>query len=220
MSTPAPEDVIRITAPPQLRLSELLSGLRADTGGADAGEGPTLGEILDHTAHAGYGFMVALLALIAIPFVGMSTPFGLAIAFVGVQIAIRRVRPWLPRRLCRTRVSPRILDWLATRLVRATRWMTRLVRPRWTRLARGPGFAFVGLGLVVQGIGLALPLPVPGSNWVFIAPILVYAIGALEDDGLVIAAGHVATVINAGLMFALWRVIAAALSGALSWIGG
>lgn len=245
--TPATPD-LRITAPHRLRLSALLDALLADarrraTGapapapeatlppGADAvalhdpividsADGLTVGEILDATAHAGFGFVIALLALVAIPFVGVSTPFGLAIAFVGGQMLLGRPRPWLPRRVRRFALSVRALDKITRWLSRMTRWMTHLVRPRLPRMARGRvGQALIGFGVVVLGIGLALPLPIPGSNMVFIVPILVYGIGLLEEDGLLIALGHLATLVHIGIGIALWEVIGAVLVSVAAWFG-
>jgi len=229
----------------QLRLSALLAGMLADARrrgvdsisaeiaelpaaaatvapGAPVPEargGLTIGEMLDATAAAGFGFVVALLALTAIPFVGLSTPFGLAVAFLGAQMLIRRARPWLPRRIRRVRLSVPAIDKIGRWLARFTRWMTRLVRPRLPRLSRSGGLVLVGLGLVIQGLGLALPLPIPGSNMVFLVPILLYAIGLLEEDGLLVLVGHVTTLAHVGLGFATWHAIAAAVRPVLDWIG-
>src|SRR5215470_17499828 len=72
----------------------------------------------------------------------------------------------------------------------ARRWSTRrAVQPR-----------LVGLGIVLLALGLALPLPIPGSNLVFLVPLLMYAIGVLERDGLWIALGHLGTVIDMALL--------------------
>jgi hypothetical protein len=221
-------DTLRIVSPRQLRLSSLLTELSADaqrrldrrpaTAVAEPGhhvidssDGLTVGEILDATAHAGFGFVVALLALVAIPFVGLSTPFGLAVAFVGAQIVVGKQRPWLPARIRRRAISVAALDRIARWLTRWTRWMTHLVRPRWPLWSSRVGFCAVGVGLVVQGLGLALPLPIPGSNLVFLVPILIYAIGVLDEDGVFIAVGHLATLTAVGLGVGLWQVGAAAL---------
>jgi hypothetical protein len=227
METP-PDDTLRIVSPRQLRLSALLTALCRDaerrmerrpaTAVAEPGhhvidssDGLTVGEILDATAHAGFGFVAALLALVAIPFVGLSTPFGLAVAFVGAQIVVGKARPWLPARIRRRAISVAALDRIARWLARWTRWMTHLVRPRWPRWSSRAGFCAVGIGLVVQGIGLALPLPIPGSNLVFLVPVLIYAIGVLDEDGVLIALGHVATLVDLVAAVALWQVCASAL---------
>jgi len=87
---------VEIAAPRRLRLDELLHELGARAHAAERVEdgrpdGLTVGELVDKAAEAGFGFLIAILALIAIPFFGLSTPFGLAIALVGVLIHPRLV---------------------------------------------------------------------------------------------------------------------------------
>ena len=76
----------------------------------------------------------------------------------------------------------------------------------------------VGLGIVLLALGLALPLPIPGSNIIFIAPILVYAIGLLERDGLWIAIAHVGTLVDMALLVAFGATVVAVLERAWHWL--
>lgn len=241
----AEPDPVRISSPTQLRLSTLLAALVAtaeeraaaqaaraaatptaaatispgDAVVIDSADGLTIAEILDATAGAGFGFVIALLALTAIPFVGLSTPFGLSIAFVGAQLLIGRTRPWLPARIRRVALSVTALTRIARWLTRGTGWMSHLVRERLGPLTGGPGLGLVGLGLVILGSGLALPLPVPGSNLVFIVPVLIYGIGLLEKDGLLMLIGHVVTLAHVVLAIAAWQVVSAALAPVARWFG-
>ncbi|MEO8701023.1 MAG: exopolysaccharide biosynthesis protein [Kofleriaceae bacterium] len=193
-------DVIAITAPRRLRLDELLREL----GASDATEPPmprperlTVGELVDKAAEAGFGFLVGILALIAIPFFGLSTPFGLAIALIGGQLMIGRTKPWLPRRARRRALRMTMLDRVLKILARRTRWFARTTKRRWEFMLRTQ---LVGLGVVILALGLALPLPIPGSNLMFLIPIFVYAVGLLERDGVWIALGHLGVLINVTLL--------------------
>lgn len=235
---------VRISSPTQLRLSALLTELIAtaeerraakaaaaavpapaatispgDAVVIDSADGLTVAEILDATASAGFGFVIALLALVAIPFVGLSTPFGLAIAFVGAQLLIGRTRPWLPGWIRRVALSATALTRIARWLTRGTGWMRHLVRERLGPLTRGAALGLVGLGLLVLGLGLALPLPIPGSNLIFIVPVLMYAIGLLERDGLLMLVGHVMSLAHVALAIAAWQVVSAALAPIGRWLG-
>ena len=175
-----------------------------------------LGTVLDATRHAGFGFLIGFLAMLALPVPGLGGPFGLGIAFLGAQLAIGRSHPWLPGILRRRAVSQRTRHWLGAKLARATSWLERLVKPRWSFCFRPGVWWLVGVGVLVQGLGLALPLPIPGSNLIFIVPIVLYAIGLLEDDGVLIALGHVATLVNSALVVLLWDAVAHALRAVLS----
>lgn len=218
MDVETARQTIAAEVPPRLRLAELLQEL-----GAHDGEEPppgreatlTVGALVDKAAESGFGFLIGVLALIAIPFVGLSTPFGLAIALLGGQLMLGRRQPWLPERARRRPLSMTMLDRVLVLLARRTRWMTRLSRRRW-ELAIQP--RLIGLGIVLLALGLALPLPIPGSNLVFLIPLFTYAIGVLERDGAWIVASHLGTLINLGLLVAFGATVVAVLERLWHWV--
>jgi hypothetical protein len=188
--------------PRRLRLDEMLRELGARDATA-AGDPPgraetlTVGALVDRAAHSGFGFLVGVLALIAIPFVGMSTPFGLAIVLIGAQMMVGRQTPWLPARARRRELAMTMLDRVLGLLTRRIGWLARLSHRRW-ELAIQP--RLIGLGIVLLALGLALPLPIPGSNLVFLIPLFIYAIGVLEGDGAWIVVGHLCAAIDIALV--------------------
>lgn len=198
----------------KLRLSVILAQLDDPVVPGAPPPEMTLGDVVDRTAHAGFGFLLAFLALVAIPFFGLSTPFGLAVAVLGAQLLAGKSHPWLPGWLRRRKLPGGALRWLSEKLARFALRLEKLVRPRLIGLVRG---RLVGLGVLFQGIGLALPLPIPGSNWLFLAPIIVYAIGLLEDDGGWILAAHLANLVQVALAFAFIEVVAAAFARVAAW---
>ena len=200
--------------PPKLRLTSMLVDLAVERAGGHI----TIGEVVDRCAHAGFGFVIGMLALISIPFVGLSTPFGLVIAFVAAQMLFGRQRPWVIGWLRRRRLSAELLAGLAKRIGRWTARLVRIVRPRWPIWVTGKLWPLVGLGIVLLALGLALPLPIPGSNAIFLAPILIYAIGLLEDDGALILIGHAATLVNMALCVVFWVVVKDAVVQMLRWL--
>jgi hypothetical protein len=211
-------ETIATEAPRRLRLDELLRELGAHHGGdvpAERSEGITVGELVDKAAEAGFGFLVGILTLIAIPFFGLSTPFGLALALLGAQLAIGLRQPWLPGRARRRRLEMTMLDRVLALLARRTRWLSKSTRRRWEPLIMP---RLIGLGIVLLGLGLALPLPIPGSNMIFLIPLFVYAVGLLERDGVWVAAGHVATLIDMGLLVAFGDLVLHVLERAWRWV--
>ena len=76
----------------------------------------------------------------------------------------------------------------------------------------------VGLAITLLGLGLALPLPIPGSNMVFIVPIIVYSIGLLERDGLWIVVGHIMTLVDLALTVAFGATVVAVLERIWHWV--
>jgi hypothetical protein len=233
-------ETIAVETPRRLRIDEMLrelgaipskrSGLKRRKANApepDAAEptvsattlddrpGLTLGTLVNRAAEAGFGFVVGVLALIAIPFFGLSTPFGLAIALVSVQLAFGRKRPWLPRRARARVLSMRMLDRVLGIVERRLGWLVTSTRPRWEPLIMP---RVVGLAITFLALGLALPLPIPGSNLIFIIPILIYSIGLLERDGVWILVAHVCTLVDLVLALAFGATIIAVLARVWQWL--
>ena len=220
-------ETIATEKPRRLRLDELLRELgareapppeAANTAAVVApprAEDLTVGELVDKAAEGGFGFLIGVLTLIAIPFFGLSTPFGLAIALIGAQMMLGRAQPWLPARARRRALKMSMLDRVLALLSRRTRWLAKSTRRRWEMLIRP---RLIGLGIVILALGLALPLPIPGSNMIFLIPLFIYAIGVLERDGMWIAIGHACTLANVALLIAFGSTVVAVFRTGWHWI--
>jgi hypothetical protein len=211
-------ETIAAVAPRRLRLDELLRELGASDGEAAPGvrdEGLTVGALVDKAAESGFGFLIGVLTLIAIPFVGLSTPFGFAIALLGAQLMVGRRQPWLPARARRRPLAMSMLDRVLRLLARRTRWLGRLSRRRWEPVIRP---RLIGLGVVLLALGLALPLPIPGSNLIFLVPLFTYSLGVLERDGVWVALGHLGTLIDIALLIALGTQVVGIFERLWRWI--
>jgi len=180
----------------------------------------SVGEIVDRTREAGFGFVIAFLAICSVPLPGISVPFGVAIMYGAVQIMIGMHRPWLPAALRRHRVSVATLDWLSGVLARWTSWIEKLVRPRFEFMTRGPFWSLCGLGLLILGFGLSLPIPIPFSNLFFVVPIVLYSIAMLERDGLMMMIAHTLTVYQIELIIKFWDLIWRTIHATIGWFMG
>ncbi|MBA2541753.1 MAG: exopolysaccharide biosynthesis protein [Deltaproteobacteria bacterium] len=211
--------------PHRLRLGELLRDLGASDGtpaptlaeGSTSDARPeslTVGQLVDKASEAGFGFLIGILTLIAIPFFGLSTPFGLAIALIGAQMVVGRDRPWLPARARRRPLKMSMLDRVS-RLLARRRWLAKMTRRRWEPMIRT---RLIGLGVLILALGLALPLPIPGSNLIFLIPLFVYAIGLLERDGVWVAIGHACVLINVTLLVLFSATVILVLEKIWSWV--
>lgn len=211
-------ETIAAEPPPRLRLAELLRELGAhddDSPPPPRAASLTVGALVDKAEESGFGFLIGVLTLLAIPFVGLSTPFGLAIALLGGQLMLGLHHPWLPAHARRRALSMAMLDRVLTMLARRTRWLARLSRRRWEAAIQP---RLIGLGIVLLALGLALPLPIPGSNLVFLIPLFTYAIGILERDGLWIVLGYAGTLIDMGLLVAFGATVASVLQRIWHWV--
>lgn len=178
----------------------------------------TVGEIVDRTREAGFGFLIAFLAVCSFPLPGLSVPFGVAIVFIAFQIVFGLHRPWLPASLRGHRVSLKTLDWIGNTLARWTSWMEYLVKPRFAFMTRGVLWPLCGLGILILGLGLSLPLPIPLSNLFFAIPIVLYAIAILEADGLLIMLTHTLTLWQCVFIYRIWNQIVSLLHDILEYL--
>jgi len=205
--------------PRRLRIDELLRELGADDSAAPPvlprPASITVGALVDKAAESGFGFLVGVLALIAIPFVGLSTPFGLAIALIGSQLMLGRRQPWLPLRARRRELAMTMLDRVLGLLTRRTRGLARLSHRRWEAAIQP---RLIGAGIVLLALGLALPLPIPGSNLMFLIPLFIYAIGVLEGDGLWIMLGHACVAIDTALLVVFGATVVAMFERLWHWL--
>ena len=164
---------------PERGLRSLLDGYTA----GDPGELLPLKVLLAGLGRRAYGmllFVATLQAYFPIPIGGAI--IGPMVVLIGVQLLWGRRRPWLPRFLASrgphrhalARFYRLVSPWLAR--------LERLVRPRLPvllhyRAAR----VFTGLLLVLLGLLLALPIPL--TNYLFGAILLLFALAMLERDG-------------------------------------
>ncbi|HEY5805317.1 MAG TPA: exopolysaccharide biosynthesis protein [Lysobacter sp.] len=178
----------------QLRMSDVLHGL------GDRSFGMLL-------------FVSTIPAFIPIPGLGGAIS-GPLVILIGLQQLFGMREPWLPAFLARRgphrHAMARFRDLLAPWLTR----LEKLVRPRATVLLdhRLADF-FTGLLLVL--LGLLLSLPIPFTNFLFGALLVVFALALLERDGYLMGIAWVAGVISIAVFGVLSGSLAAA---AARWI--
>lgn len=158
-----------------------------------AGRPLTIAQIIEILHGRGFDILVILLALpfcTPIPLPGLSTPFGLVLAFFGARIAVRQ-RPWLPRRLLQRQIPYATLAKIVTAALKVATRLERLLHPRLRFFNRWTSFGTLnGLVIMSSALLLMLPLPIPFTNTLPAWSIVLLAAGMMEDDGAVILAGY------------------------------
>ncbi|KRG69231.1 exopolysaccharide biosynthesis protein [Pseudoxanthomonas dokdonensis] len=176
-----------------------------------------LGDLLSGFGQSCFGlllFLAVIPAFIPIPGVGGAIS-GPLVVLVGVQLLLGLSQLWLPafvksrgpHRSTMERFRTSISPWLKR--------LEKLVRPRLSGLLNNRlALSFTGLLLVLLGILLALPIPF--TNYLFAAMLLLFALALLERDGALLLVawlvGGVAVVVFGFLSGNLLQ----ALSGLLS----
>lgn len=150
-------------------------------------------KILYILAGRGRPLMLILLSMLfcqPLQIPGLSIPFGLAIAFVGLRMLFGK-HVWLPKKLLDKKVSSANLEKITDKTLTLIRKIKSWIHPRLTWVCHQPFMKKVnGVLIFVLGIFLAFPLPIPLSNLTAAWSIFLIALGLLEDDGIFVLIGY------------------------------
>lgn len=137
-------------------------------------------------------FVLALPFCLPVPLIGVTIPFGLAIAFFGLRLGFGW-RPWLPGGLLDKEIPGHVLERVLRGGAGVARRLERVVRSRWD-FTLWPGMR-AAIGIAIALCGLGLMLPVPFTNMIVGVAIALLALGIMEGDGVFVALGFVAGVV-------------------------
>ena len=163
-------------------LSTALAGLLAREHSA---AGLTLGEVFQRIGDRGFGLLLIVLSLpsaLPIPAAGYSTPFGIIIAVLALQMLAGRTSPWIPERAARTKLHGKFIDVMLGFFTKFFSKVEFLIRPRLTWVGSRPGRAFLGLLVLIMAGLMILPIPLTNTFPAFV--IFLTGIGLTEEDGL------------------------------------
>lgn len=189
----------------------------------------TLGEVFERIGDRGFGLLLIILSLpsaLPVPAPGYSTPFGILIAVLALQMLAGRKSPWLPPRAARTELHGKFLDGMLSFFTKFFGKVEFLIRPRLRWVGSRGGLAFLGVLVLLMACLMILPIPLTNTFPAFV--IFLTGIGLTEEDGLfslgaallgVLAVGLYAVVVYFFIRFGLEGVemmkewIKAALAG-------
>jgi hypothetical protein len=201
--------------PPRLRVAEDLARVRAAAGPASV----PLAQLVRAGGDRGFALVLVVATIpfvLPFPTLGLATPVGFALALAALGMMAGRPAA-LPRRLGALRIGPVALARAHAAAERASRVLAQVSRPRLRFMLGGPAGrskvlmrAGLGLSLFTAAVALGLPVPLPLSNFVPATAILLLATGVLEEDGLLVLAGHAATLAVCGVVAGTGGAIVAA----------
>jgi hypothetical protein len=183
-----PASSIPSQGPGAFRLSEELIKLEEKSRQQSINLGDVL-FLLDERAHTFLLLLLSLPFVQPIPLPGLSTPFGVAIAFLGISFLVGQ-KPWLPARLLKMQLPEIFLAPALQGMRRLARIMEVLLRPRILFLATNLTMQRLeGLCILVCGVLLSLPLPIPFSNMLPAMTVIAFACSTLGKDGIFYVGG-------------------------------
>lgn len=181
----------------------------------------TLGEIIELMQQRAYLFLLLLIALpfsTPVPLPGLSTPFGMIIAFIGVRIACG-LSPWLPDRMLRVRLPAKWLPKIFRAAERLVIWLEKFLKPRLSFVVQAPALRRLhGVIIAICGILLLLPLPIPMTNLFPALSVVLLACALLENDGYFSVAGGVVFLMAGGYFTLLGFGGTTALTATWDWV--
>jgi len=154
-----------------------------------------LSEVLSSTDDRGFALVLLLSTfpfVLPFPTLGLSAPVGFALALAALGLVLGRPAS-LPASLGALEIGPAALARASAIVSRATWVLARVTRPRMPYMMGRVMRIALGLSLFTAAVVLGLPLPLPLSNFFPAVAIILLAAGVLEGDGLLVLAGHVAT---------------------------
>lgn len=163
-------------------LSATLSSLLARE--SEQGE-ITLGEIVQRIGDRGFGLLLLVLSLpsaLPLPAPGYSTPFGILIAILALQMISGRRAPWLPAKAASMRLHGKFADQMLAFAGKFFGKVEFLIRPRLRWVGSRGGMAFLGILVLIMACLMILPIPLTNTFPAFV--IFVIGVGLTEEDGL------------------------------------
>ncbi|HOC70423.1 MAG TPA: exopolysaccharide biosynthesis protein [Candidatus Hydrogenedentes bacterium] len=181
-----------------MRLSENVTTIFAV---GESGARVTVQTIVDRVSVKSFGILLVIFSIpsaMPLPAPGYSTPFGIILVILGLQLFNRRDFPWLPKRILEKEVNVGERPRLIKTMVFFLRIIEFFIRPRL-------GFVFENaitfrlLALIVLICGTSMIIPVPLTNTAPAFGVFLIGLGMLEEDGLLSIAGMFASLAGVAL---------------------
>lgn len=151
----------------------------------------TLDEILEIAGERTFGFLFVLLSLpsaLPIPAPGYSTPFGIVMFLLAVQLIIGRDQPWMPEKFRKQGFERSQVQSLIEKGIPWLQKIELVARPRLTPVCTSRvGQMVIGIAIALMSISMMIPIPL--TNTLPAIGIFVTGFGLLDDDGAISLAG-------------------------------
>lgn len=131
------------------------------------------------------------LPLSAIP--GFSIIFSIPLCLFGMQLLFAKKTLWLPKFIAKRNLSHKKLAKVIKVGLPYLKKTERLFKPRWFMFTNQISESICGL--LITGLAITLMLPIPFTNFIIAMVIAVLALGIVEEDGLMIFLGWLATLL-------------------------
>ncbi len=146
-----------------------------------------VGSILETLGDRGFGLLLVFLSLpsaLPVPAAGYSTPFGVILLLLGLQMLCGRRVPWLPGWTTRITIKRDLARKMLGAAIRFFEKIERFLKPR-LAWAHGRG-GLTLIGVLVCAMATLMILPIPLTNTFPAMVIFCIGVGMIEEDGYAI----------------------------------
>lgn len=143
--------------------------------------------VIEDFGKRGFGMLLliaCIFALIPIPGLagGLSGPI---VILTGIQLMAGMRRPWLPRFVLDRPISREFLVRARNLLAPRFEKIEHYIKPRLETLFDAYAWNLLS-GILLALLGILLLAPIPGTNYIFAALILLFVIAVIERDGILL----------------------------------
>ncbi len=148
-----------------------------------------------------------VLLLFSLPFAfpltipGLSTPFGILLFFLGIRFTLGKPF-WLPAFIRNKTISKSHLNFFIKKLDKFLKKTRKILKPRLLALFKTP--LITGTLICIQSFFQSMPIPLPFTNVVAAAPLVLLGLGLLSSDGLFILLGYLASLLSIAFFILLF----------------
>ena len=161
-------------------LAENLKSVVTDSGSKNL----TIGSFISKIKDQGFGILLMTLAFpsaLPVPAPGYSTPFGILLAVLGLQMIVGRNTPWFPQTILQKKVSRQTARKLVNRSTKLLLLVEKWVHPRPPSCFNTILKRFWGFLVLIMSVLMILPIPLTNT---FPAMVIFFLGAALsEKDG-------------------------------------
>lgn len=146
---------------------------------------PSVRDLTDAFGTSAFALLIVFFSIpcaLPLPGTGISTPFGVAVLLLSLQMAIGRETLYLPEWILKLTISGKTLDILLKSIGWIERQTNRFFRPRFAWIDARPTIAI--FGVVISILAILIQAPLPLANVPPGLVILGLALALLERDGV------------------------------------
>lgn len=185
--------------------------------------GLSIREVTAAVGEKGFGLVLIVLSLpsaLPVPAPGYSTPFGIVIALVALQMLVGRQTLWIPERLGNIRIKPKLANTMLGTASKFLEKIERFIRPRQEWIRGHAGQAALASVIVVMACLMMLPIPLTNTFPAMV--IFMIGVGLSEEDGLLaiaaFAVGCCAVLLYAAIVYIVLTQGVEAIGPIKDWI--